>query len=94
MVEKTAKERGLTLVGDHFGPQEAWVYLVWGLTTDGRCDLLCVAASEESREMYEGIGRKSRRPLYHMVTSELVLTDHAFGQSMLPQALALRRAAR
>lgn len=94
MAEKTAKERGLTLVGDHFGPQEAWVYLVWGLTKDGRCDLLCVAASEESREMYEDTGRRSRRPIYHMVTSELVLTDHAFGQSMLPQALALRHVVR
>lgn len=89
MTEKTAKERGLTLVGDHFGPQGAWVYLVWGITREGRCDLLCVAASEESREMYEDTGRRSRKPIYHMVKSEIVLTDHAFGQSMLPQALAL-----
>ncbi len=89
MAEKTAKERGLTLVGDHFGPQEAWVYLVWGLTREGACDLLCVAASEEAREMYEDIGRRNKRPIYHTVKSELVLTDHAFGQSMLPQALRL-----
>lgn len=85
--EKTAKERGLTMVGDRFLEQEAWVYLVWGLTKDGRCDLLAVAAREESRERYEEMGRRSRRPAYHMVKSELVLTDHAFGQSMLPNAL-------
>lgn len=85
--EKTAKSRGLTLVGDRFLAQEAWVYLVWGITKAGQCDLLCVASSEETRERYEEFGRRSPRPVYHLVQSELVLIDHAFGRSMLPQGL-------
>lgn len=87
MVEKTAKERGLILVGDRFKDQEAWSYLVWGITKEGHCDLLAVASSEDTRERYEEYGRRHIRPTYHMVKSELVLLDHAFGKSMFPQAL-------
>jgi hypothetical protein len=84
MAEKTAKEKGLILVGDHCEEQNAWVYLVWGVTKDGRCDLLAVAARESSRERYEDVGRRRN---YHLVKSELVLIDHVFGESMLPNAL-------
>jgi hypothetical protein len=85
MVKKTLKERGITMVGDLCVEQGAWVYLVWGITQDGVCDLLCVAAREVSRERYEEMGQRNKR--YHVVQSELVLIDHAFGQSMLPNAL-------
>ncbi len=92
--EKTASEHGLTMVGDKFDEQSAWVYLVWGITKDGRCDLLSVAAREQSRERYEDYGRRSKKPVYHLIKSELVLIDHAFGQSMLPQGLHNARARR
>lgn len=87
MVEKTAKERGLILVGDKCAEQDAWVYLVWGITKDGRCDLLAVAARESSKDRYEEVGRRSKNPLYFLVKSELVLIDHCFGQGMLPNSL-------
>lgn len=87
MTEKTAKERGLTLAGERFKESEAWVYLIWGLTKEGQCDLLAVASSEETRERYEIFGRRHVRPNYHLVKSELVMLDHAFGRGMLPQAM-------
>lgn len=87
---KTAKAQGLALVGDKCAEQDAWVYLVWGITKAGRCDLLCVAAREETKERYEEVGRR-RKPAYHLVTSELVLIDHSFGQSMLPNSLNAKR---
>ncbi len=77
----------VNLVGDRWDEQDAYVYLVWGITKDGRCDLLAVAAREASRERYEEYGRRSIRPAYHMVKSERVCIDHAFGQSMLPNSL-------
>jgi hypothetical protein len=85
--EKTAKERGLPLVGDQCSEQGAWVYLVWGITKEGRCDLLCVAAREETRMRYEEMGWRRGMHPYRIVKSELVLIDHAFGQSMLPNSL-------
>lgn len=71
------------MVGDRWAEQDAYVYLVWGVTKEGRCDLLCVAARETSRERYEEMGRRSVRPAYHLVKSERVCIDHSFGQSML-----------
>ena len=77
----------VTMVGDLCEEQSAYVYLVWGITKDGRCDLLSVAARETSKNRYEEMGRRNKSPTYHMIQSELVLIDHAFGQSMLPNSL-------
>jgi hypothetical protein len=66
-----------------------YVWLVWGLM-DGRCDLLAIATTKESRDRYMYTGSGMGR--YQAVKHERAFVDHLFGGGLL--AMVNKAAAR
>lgn len=71
-------------------PEGSWVWLIWGLKV-GRCDLLALATTEESRDRYLEFGKLHG---YTHVQSEEVMTDHLYGDKALGRAFSRINAAR
>lgn len=75
----------VTMAADLMGGLEAYVWLVWGVRKNGRCDLLVIATSDGVKDRYKEYGERQNQ--YVLIKEERCMLDHAFGMGMLPNAL-------